>query len=111
MRKDYSSTCNKCCETESPEADTLFHKVKFGLLKAFHTCFEIASTTKSLSALQVVKHYSIRSLTARMFMHKVREAMKSGKTLPMTGEVNVDEFVVFGHEPGHLGATAERNRR
>ena len=31
----------------------LFHKVKFELLKAFHICFEMATTTKGLSALQV----------------------------------------------------------
>lgn len=63
----------------------------------------MATTTKSLSALQVAKRYSIRPQTARKFMHKVREAMKSSKTLPMTGEVHVDEFVVGGQEAGHIG--------
>lgn len=103
IRKDFSRTCNKCSDTESPGAGTLFHKVKFGLLKAFHICFEMATTTKSLSALQVSKRYAVRPQTARMFMHKVREAMKSSKSQPLTGAVHVDEFVVGGKETGHVG--------
>lgn len=103
IRRDYSRTCNKCSDTESPGADTLFHKVKFGLLKAFHICFEMATTTKGLSALQVAKRYGIRPGTARTFMHKVREAMKSSGTKPMNGDVHVDEFVVGGKETERPG--------
>ncbi len=103
IRKDFPRTCNKCSDTESPSADTLFHKVKFALLKAFHICFEMATTTKSLSALQVSKRYIVRPQTARMFMHKVREAMKSSESQPLTGTVHVDEFVVGGKETGHVG--------
>ena len=36
VRKDFSRTCNICSDTESPTAGTLFHKLKFGLLKAFY---------------------------------------------------------------------------
>lgn len=50
IRKDYSRTCNKCSYTESTSANTLFHKVKFGLRKSFFICFEMSTTTKSLSA-------------------------------------------------------------
>ena len=50
-RKDYARTCNKCSDTESAGSGTLFHKVKFGLLKAFHICFEMSTSTKGLSAL------------------------------------------------------------
>jgi len=103
IRKDYSRTCNKCSDTESPGADTLFHKVKFGMLKSFHICFEMATTTKSLSALQVGRRYGIRPDTAKVFMHKVREAMKSSGTNPMDGDVHVDEFVVGGKESERPG--------
>ena len=103
IRKDFSRTCNRCSHTESPGANTLFHKIKFGLLKAFHICFEMSTTTKGLSALQVAKRYSIRPSTARLFMHKVREAMKSSQTQPMDGQVHVDEFVVGGQESGKVG--------
>ena len=42
IRKDYSRTCNICSDTESAMANTLFHKVKFGLRKAFFICFEMS---------------------------------------------------------------------
>ncbi|PZX46833.1 IS1595 family transposase [Algoriphagus chordae] len=103
MRKDYARTCNKCSDTENPGAGTLFHKVKFGLLKAFHICFEMSTSTKGLSALYVAKRYSINHKTAMSFMHKVREAMKSSGNNPIQGEVHVDEFVVGGQEAGHVG--------
>jgi hypothetical protein len=35
IRKDFSRTCNICGGTESAMANTLFHKVKFGLKKVF----------------------------------------------------------------------------
>mgnify|MGYP002467809526 CR=1 FL=1 len=95
--------CNKCSHTESSTAGTLFHKVKFGVRKAFFICFEMSMTTKSLSALQMGKRYGITEKTARLFMHKVREAMKSSKSHPMNGDVHVDEFVQGGKESGKVG--------
>lgn len=47
IRKDFSRTCNICSDTESPSAGTLFHRVKFGLRRAFFICFEIEDSTKS----------------------------------------------------------------
>ncbi len=81
-------------------ANTLFHKVKFGLRKAFFICFEMATTTKSLSASQMAVRFGVQEKTARMFMQKVREAMKSSEDFPMKGIVNVDEYVVGGYEEG-----------
>jgi transposase-like protein len=103
IRNDYARTCNKCSDTESAGADTLFHKVKFGLVKAFYICFEMSTSTKGLSAMYVAKRYAINRKTAMSFMHKVREAMKSSGNHPMQGEVHVDEFVVGGQEAGHTG--------
>jgi len=60
IRTDFSRTCNICSDTESSTAGTLFHKVKFGLRKSFFMCFEMATTTKSLSALQMSVRYGVR---------------------------------------------------
>ena len=98
IRKDFSRICNICSTIESSSANTLFHKVKFGLRKAFFICFEMATTTKSLSALQMSVRYGVQERTARLFMHKIREAMKSSTKHPIDGIVHVDEFVVGGHE-------------
>ena len=49
-KSDFSRQCNVCGYKESATAYTLFHKVKFGLRKSFFICFEMSTTTKSLSA-------------------------------------------------------------
>ena len=41
--------------------------------------------------------------TARLFMNKIREAMKSSENYPMDGIVEVDIFVVGGKETGKVG--------
>jgi len=111
IRKDYSRTCNICNDTESPTANTLFHKLKFGLRKAFFICFEMATTTKGFSASQIGVRFGIREITARMFMQKVREAMKSSENYPMTGIVHVDEFVVGGYEEGKPGRSFDSKKK
>lgn len=111
VRKDYSRTCNICSDTESATANTLFHKVKFGLRKAFFICFEMSTSTKSLSACQTAVRFGVRENTARLFMHKVREAMKSSETHPMTGIVNVDEYVVGGYEEGKPGRSYDSTKK
>jgi len=111
IRKDYSRTCNKCSHTESASANTLFHKVKFGLRKAFFICFEMATTTKSLSASYMAVRYTVTQRTARLFMHKVREAMKSSENNPMDGAVHVDEFVLGGKEKGKVGRSYDSKKK
>jgi len=110
-RKNYSRTCNKCSYTKSVTAHTLFHKVKFGLRKAFFICFEMSTSTKSLSASYMSVRYGITETTARLFMHKIREAMKSSESHPMDGEVHVDEFVVGGKENNKPGRSYHSKKK
>ena len=111
IRRNHSRTCNKCSHTESVTANTLFHKVKFGLRKAFFICFEMATTTKSLSASYVAARFGVTEKTGRLFMHKVREAMKSSEDYPMDGTVHVDEFVIGGKEEGKVGRSYDSNKK
>lgn len=111
VRKDFSRTCNKCSHTESATANTLFHKVKFGVRKAFFICFEMSTSTKGLSANYIGSRYGITEKTARMFMHKVREAMKPGGKYPMEGNVHVDEFVAGGKEEGKPGRSYDSKKK
>ena len=111
VRSDFSRTCNKCSYTESATANTLFHKVKFGLRKAFFMCFEMSTTTKSLSANYMGVRFGVTEKTARMFMHKIREAMKSSENYPMVGNVEVDEFVIGGKETGKVGRSYHSKKK
>ncbi len=110
-RKNYSRTCNLCDDTESVTANTIFHKLKFGLHKAFFICFEMATTSKGFSALQIAQRFGIRENTARMFMQKIRVAMKSIEKYPMTGIVHVDEFVVGGYEESKSGRSYDSKKK
>lgn len=111
IRANLSRTCNLCSHTESPTANTLFHKVKFGLRKAFLICFEMSTTTKGLSARYMANRLTITEKTARLFMHKVREAMESSGSKPMDGLVHVDEFVIGGREEGKVGRSYDSKKK
>ena len=111
IRKDFSRTCNICSDTESPTSGTLFHKVKFGLKKAFFICFEMSATTKDMSALQMSVRYGVSENTARLFMHKFREAMKSSEKDGMKGRVYVDEFTVGGKEENKQGRSYNTKKK
>ena len=111
VRKDFSRTCNVCSDTESPSSGTLFHRVKFGLRKAFFICFEMSTTTKDLSALQMSVRYGVAENTARLFMHKVREAMKSNENDGMKGLVQIDEFTIGGKEDGKQGRSYDSKKK
>ncbi len=95
----------------SATSNTLFHKVKFGVRKAFFICFEMATGTKSLSASYMGVRYGVTEKTARLFMPKVREAMSSSGNSPMDGNVHVDEFVLGGREQGKVGRSYNSKKK
>ena len=63
----------------------------------------MSTSTKSLSASYVGVRFGVTEKTARLFMHKVREAMQSSGDHPMDGIVLVDEFVLGGREKDKIG--------
>ena len=55
--------------------------------------------------------FGITEKTARMFMHKVREAMKSSGKLSYGWHVDVDEFVLGGKETGKVGRSYDTKKK
>ena len=110
-KKNFARDCNRCHHVESPTAGTLFHRVRFGVRKAFGIVFEMSATTKGISASQIAKRYGISRTTAWTFMHKVRNAMKSSKTQPLKGDVQVDEFVYGGKESLKQGRSTDSKKK
>ena len=106
----YDRECTSCHRIESPTAHTLFHKVKFGIQKAFCIVFEMSCTSKGLSTPQIAKRYGITQKTAWLFTQKVKLSMKSSKKYPMTGDVQVDEFVIGGKETGKQGRSYDSKK-
>ena len=110
-KKNLARDCNRCHHVESPTAGTLFHRVRFGIRKAFGIVFEMSATTKGLSSSQVAKRYGISRTTAWTFMHKVRNAMKSNKWQPLKGDVQVDDFVFGGKENLKQGRSTDGKKK
>lgn len=106
----YNYQCYSCNHVESSTANTLFHKVKFGLQKAFLIVFEMTTSTKSMSSIQVGKRYGISQTTAWFFMQKVRVAMQSSQKYPLSQIVHVDEFVVGGKEDAKQGRSYDTKK-
>jgi len=82
----FTKVCAGCRHVESCTANTLFHKVKFGLVKAFMIVHEMASSTKNQSCRVMGRKYDIDKDTAWLFMQKVRDGMGSA-TVPLQGKV------------------------
>lgn len=109
--KPFTRACKKCKRIDSVTANTLFHKVKFGLHKAFWIVFEMSCSSKGMSSVQVAKRLGITQKTAWLFMQKVRHAMKSSEQFPMEGNVHVDEFVIGKKEEGKRGRSSETEKK
>ena len=110
-KKNLARDCNRCHHIESPTANTVFHRIRFGIRKAFMIIFEMTASTKGLSSSQVSKRYSISRTTAWTFMHKVRISMESSCQQPMVGGVQVDEFVYGGKETLKQGRSTDTKKK
>jgi transposase-like protein/predicted RNA-binding Zn-ribbon protein involved in translation (DUF1610 family) len=102
-KNPYIRRCRDCYHVDSATAGTLFHKVKFGLRKAFTMVFMMTTTSKGQSANQFAKTLSINKDTAWLFAQKIRHAMDSSRQYPLTGKVEVDEAFIGGKEEGNQG--------
>ena len=107
----FKRVCKSCRHVESVTANTLFHKLKFNIRKAFFILFELSSTTKGLSAEMVSRKYAINRKTAQLFCRKVRTAMKSSLAHPLAGSCEVDEAVVGGKQEGKRGRGAINKKK
>lgn len=99
----YTRKCTRCDFQESPTSQTLFHKVKFSILKAFYIVYYISTSKKGIASTELSRRLSLRQKTCWLFKRKVMEAMKSSGNFPIMGRVEVDETFVGGKEPVKRG--------
>lgn len=88
--------CQKCGYDESCTANTLFHKLKFSVVKAFAIIYELGTLKKGLSTCEIARQYGIHQETAWFFKRKVQQAMGAEVTGKLTGYVEVDEVIIGG---------------
>lgn len=111
LKLGYKYECYSCSHVESSTANTLFHKVKFGLRKAFCIVFEMSTSSRSLASTQVAVRYGISQPTAWYFMQKVRIATKSSQQHKLIDLVHVDEFCIGGKETGKQGRSYDSKKK
>lgn len=102
-KKPFSRRCLKCKYDESPTVNTMFEKLKFSILVAFHIAFKISTKKKGMSSLELSSEFELRQKTCWFFKQKVQEVMKSSLKSQLTGVIHTDEFVIGGPEEGKKG--------
>ena len=109
-KKPFNKRCTKCRYDESPTAGTMFDKVKFPLLIAFHIVFKIATKKKGMSSMELSREFELRQPTCWAFKWKIQQAMQSSKTNDLTGQVQVDKFFIGGPEEQKRGRSKVKKR-
>ena len=100
---DYTRQCTRCRYQSSPTSGTLFHKVKFPLLKAFYIIYYMSTNKKGITSTELSRKLSLGQKTCWFFRRKVMKAMASSQCHPMMGCVEVDEMIVGQQEQGLKG--------
>jgi hypothetical protein len=106
----YSRQCTRCKHTDSPTAGTLFHKVKFPLLKAFYIVYFVSTSKKGIASTELSRKLGLGQKTCWYFKRKVMQAMKSSGNYPLKDNVDVDEFFIGGQEEGKKGRGNEKKK-
>ncbi len=109
-KKSYSRRCTKCKYDESVTVGTMFEKIKFSLVKAFHILFANSTFKKGASSYHLSRILTLRQGTCWKFRRKTTETMKSSGKFLLAGNVEVDEFVIGGPEKGMQGRSHGKKR-
>jgi len=110
-KKPHSRRCTKCNYDESPTAGTMFDKLKFSLLIAFHIVFKISTKKKGLSSMELSEEFELRQKTCWEFKWKIQQVMASSKRYPLMGNVHIDEFFIGEYEEGKAGRNSSSKKR
>lgn len=96
----HNRRCTRCGYDESLTANTLFHKVKFGIENAFEMAYDIVTSKKGASSICLAERFGVKQMTAWYFRRRVQEAMKSSEQYPLEEEVHIDEFEIGTPQKG-----------
>jgi len=108
--RPYDRQCNRCHHVESVTSGTLFHKVKFSILKAFYIVYLVSTNKKGITSTELSRKLELRQKTCWMFKQKVMRAMKSSGNFLLEGSVEVDETFVGGQEEGVVGRKKDKKK-
>lgn len=98
--------CARCKYDESVKSNTMFHKMKLPILKAFEIMFTLSNRKKGMSALEIARTYDVNPDTASLLRKKIQRGMFSSGKHKLKLNVQVDEFAVGGKEKGKQGRSS-----
>lgn len=110
-RHPFSRRCTRCKYDESVTSGTMFDKIKFPILYAFHIAFKISTKKKGMSSQELAEEYAMRQKTVWEFKRKIQTAMQSSGAHLLDGVVHVDEFYIGGEEEGVLGRSLDGKKK
>lgn len=90
----FSRRCTRCKHDESPTAGTMFDKIKFPILTAFHIIFDLCRLEKDTSSAILSKKYGIRQKTIWAFKRKIQLSLNSQGINFLEGVVFLSSFCV-----------------
>lgn len=102
-KRKHDRQCTSCHRIVSPTSGTLFHKLKFSILKAFYIVYYVSTSKKGISSTELSRKLGLRQKTCWSFKQKVMRAMKSSGRHKIKGKAEADETVVGGQEEGAKG--------
>ena len=74
----YYRRCQNCKYDESCTANTLFHKLKIPVKKAFLLVYQLSSSKKGMSCCEIKRQFNVHLKTAWFFKCKTQQAMQDG---------------------------------
>lgn len=102
-KNEFDRQCTVCRYCESPTAGTLFHRLRFPIIKAFWIIYYLSTSKKGMASTELSRKLELRQKTCWLFKQKVMKAMQSSDQYPLDGQVEVDEFVVGQKEENVIG--------
>lgn len=109
-KREWNRRCQQCEYDESVTAGTLFHKLKFSILKAFHICYRISVSKKGMSTQELSREFTLQQKTCWRFKRKIQAAMKSSEKYLLKGNIDVDELAIGQEEAGEKGRSAGKKK-
>ena len=107
---DRTRQCTKCGDQATPTSNTLFHKVKFPILKALYIVYFVATNKQGISSTELSRKLVLRQKTCQSFKRKAMIAMASSQDYPLKDKVKVDETVVGQQEEGLRGRKNDKKK-
>ena len=69
---EFAKICKSCKSKTYITQNTIFHNVRFGLIKAFEITIDCYNSNYNLKCIEVSKNYNITQKTAWVFLNKIR---------------------------------------